>query len=151
MRASKLPMPGVRRPFHYGLIILLCLVFDGFFGLQAKDYGGLEQQRVEAIFPGSDGLSEPDGEFKVRTIRTGKEVLGYVFQSQDVVDIPAYSGKPINMQVILDTHGVIQDAYVLEHHEPILLIGIPVEKLHAFDAKYKGVKADRRGGRWPVQ
>ncbi len=137
-------MPGVRRPFHYGLIILLCLVFDGFFGLQAKDYGGLEQQRVEAIFPGSDGLSEPDGEFKVRTIRTGKEVLGYVFQSQDVVDIPAYSGKPINMQVILDTHGVIQDAYVLEHHEPILLIGIPVEKLHAFDAKYKGVKADRR-------
>ncbi|UVM46817.1 NosR/NirI family protein [Pseudomonas brassicacearum] len=144
MRASKLPMPGVRRPFHYGLIILLCLVFDGFFGLQAKDYGGLEQQRVEAIFPGSDGLSEPDGEFKVRTIRTGKEVLGYVFQSQDVVDIPAYSGKPINMQVILDTHGVIQDAYVLEHHEPILLIGIPVEKLHAFDAKYKGVKADRR-------
>ncbi|UZE15994.1 NosR/NirI family protein [Pseudomonas sp. B21-054] len=144
MRASKLPMPGVRRPFNYGLIILLCLVFDGFFGLQAKDYGGLEQQRVEAIFPGSDGLSEPDGEFKVRTIRTGKEVLGYVFQSQDVVDIPAYSGKPINMQVILDTHGVIQDAYVLEHHEPILLIGIPVEKLHAFDAKYKGVKADRR-------
>ncbi|UZE89345.1 NosR/NirI family protein [Pseudomonas viciae] len=119
-------------------------MFDGFFGLQAKDYGGLEQQRVEAIFPGSDGLSEPDGEFKVRTIRTGKEVLGYVFQSQDVVDIPAYSGKPINMQVILDTHGVIQDAYVLEHHEPILLIGIPVEKLHAFDAKYKGVKADRR-------
>jgi len=71
-------------------------------------------------------------------------VLGYVFQSQDVVDIPAYSGKPINMQVILDTHGVIQDAYVLEHHEPILLIGIPVEKLHAFDAKFKGVKADRR-------
>nr|WP_281460051.1 NosR/NirI family protein [Pseudomonas sp. P13] len=144
MRASKLPMPGVPRSFHYGLIILLCLVFDGFFGLQAKDYGGLEQQRVETIFPGSDGLSEPDGEFKVRTIRTGKDVLGYVFQSQNVVDVPAYSGKPINMQVILDTHGVIQDAYVLEHHEPILLIGIPVEKLHAFDAKYKGVKADRR-------
>ncbi|MGU9803650.1 UNVERIFIED_CONTAM: regulatory protein NosR [Pseudomonas sp. CM11] len=144
MRASKLPMPGVPRSFHYGLIILLCLVFDGFFGLQAKDYGGLEQQRVETIFPGSDGLSEPDGEFKVRTIRTGKDVLGYVFQSQNVVDIPAYSGKPINMQVILDTHGVIRDAYVLEHHEPILLIGIPVEKLHAFDAKYKGVKADRR-------
>lgn len=137
-------MPGVPRSFHYGLIILLCLVFDGFFGLQAKDYGGLEQQRVETIFPGSDGLSEPDGEFKVRTIRTGKDVLGYVFQSQNVVDIPAYSGKPINMQVILDTHGVIQDAYVLEHHEPILLIGIPVEKLHALDAKYKGVKADRR-------
>ncbi|QKJ38512.1 regulatory protein NosR [Pseudomonas sp. MPDS] len=115
-----------------------------FFRITGEGHGGLEQQRVETIFPGSDGLSEPDGEFKVRTIRTGKDVLGYVFQSQNVVDIPAYSGKPINMQVILDTHGVIQDAYVLEHHEPILLIGIPVEKLHALDAKYKGVKADRR-------
>ena len=144
MRASKFSLPGVRRPLSYGLIILLCLVLGGFSGLQAKDYDGLEQQRVDAIFPGSDKLSEPAGEFKVRTISTGKEVLGYVFQSQDVVDIPAYSGKPINMQVILDTHGVIQDAYVLEHHEPILLIGIPVEKLHAFDAKYKGIKADKR-------
>ncbi|KJZ39916.1 MULTISPECIES: transcriptional regulator NosR [Pseudomonas] len=144
MRASKLSLSGVRRPFKYGLIILLCLVFGGFSGLQAKDYGGLEQQRVDAIFPGSDKLSEPTGEFKVRTISSGKNLLGYVFQSQDVVDIPAYSGKPVNMQVILDSAGVIQDAYVLEHHEPILLIGIPVDKLHAFDAKYKGIKADRR-------
>ncbi|KJZ46622.1 ferredoxin [Pseudomonas fluorescens] len=135
---------GYPHPFNYGQILMLVMLFCACFGLQAKEYGGLEQQRIEKTFPGSDSLSEPDGEFKVRTISTGKAVLGYVFQSQDVVDIPAYSGKPINMQVILDTHGVIQDAYVLEHHEPILLIGIPVEKLHAFDAKYKGVKADRR-------
>ncbi|VVO21352.1 transcriptional regulator NosR [Pseudomonas fluorescens] len=144
MRASRLSLPCVLRPFNYGLIILLCLVFDGFSGLQAKEYGEIEQQRIEKIFPGSASVSEPTGEFKVRTISTGEKVLGYVFQSQDVVDIPAYSGKPINMQVILDAGGVIQDAYVLEHHEPILLIGIPVEKLHAFDAKYKGIKADRR-------
>ena len=136
--------PSNRYPFKYGLMLMLIMLFCGGSGLQAKEYGGLEQQRIETIFPNSDNLSEPVGEFKVRTISTGKNPLGYVFQSQDVVDIPAYSGKPINMQVILDTHGVIQDAYVLEHHEPILLVGIPVEKLHAFDAKYKGVKADRR-------
>ncbi|VVO16887.1 transcriptional regulator NosR [Pseudomonas fluorescens] len=144
MRASKLLLPCVLRPFKYGLFILLCLVFGGFCGLQAKEYGEIEQQRIEKIFPGGASVSAPTGDFKVRTISTGEKVLGYVFQSQDVVAIPAYSGKPINMQVILDAGGVIQDAYVLEHHEPILLIGIPVEKLHAFDAKYKGVKADRR-------
>ena len=71
-------------------------------------------------------------------------MVGYVFQSLDVVDIPAYSGKPINTQVILDTAGVIQDAYVLEHHEPILLIGIPEEKLHGFSARYKGIKVTQR-------
>ncbi|WP_150803898.1 transcriptional regulator NosR [Pseudomonas fluorescens] len=134
----------ILRPFKHALLLVLILLCGGFSGLQAKEYGGLEQQRIETVFPDSDSLSEPTGEFKVRTISVGTTLLGYVFQSQDVVDIPAYSGKPINMQVILDTQGVIQDAYVLEHHEPILLIGIPVEKLHAFDAKYKGIKADKR-------
>ncbi|MFD2434988.1 FMN-binding protein [Modicisalibacter luteus] len=69
--------------------------------------------------------------------------MGYAFQSLDVVDIPAYSGKPVNIQVLMDAAGVIQDAYVLEHHEPILLIGIPEERLHEFTAKYQGISADQ--------
>src|SRR3546814_12359045 len=48
------------------------------------------------------------------------------------------------MQVLLDPQGVIVDAYVLEHHEPILLIGIPEEELHAFNAKYQGIRVDQR-------
>lgn len=48
------------------------------------------------------------------------------------------------MQVLLDPQGVIRDAYVLEHHEPILLIGIPEQKLHDFNAKYQGIRADQR-------
>src|SRR5690606_41502486 len=71
-------------------------------------------------------------------------VYGYAFESINVLNIPAYSGKPINMLVLMDTDGVIQDAYVLEHHEPILLIGIHEQKLHDFTALYAGVKADQR-------
>jgi NosR/NirI family nitrous oxide reductase transcriptional regulator len=112
--------------------------------VQAKPYGEIEQQRIDLFFPDADAPSAPQGEFNVRTLSSGDKVLGYVFQSLDVVDIPAYSGKPINMQVILDTAGVIQDAYVLEHHEPILLIGIPEAKLHAFNAKYQGIKVNQR-------
>jgi NosR/NirI family nitrous oxide reductase transcriptional regulator len=126
------------------LLILLGLLFAAMPGVQAKPYGEIEQQRIDLFFPDADAPSEPQGEFNVRTLSSGDEVLGYVFQSLDVVDIPAYSGKPINMQVILDTAGVIQDAYVLEHHEPILLIGIPEAKLHAFNAKYKGIKVNQR-------
>ncbi|WP_324745899.1 transcriptional regulator NosR [Pseudomonas veronii] len=120
------------------------LLVISFITLQAKDYGGIEQQRISEVFAGNVDISAPVDEFKVRVVKSEGKIKGYVFQSQDVVDIPAYSGKPINMQVILDTQGVILDAYVLEHHEPILLIGIPVEKLHTFDDKYKGIKADRR-------
>ncbi len=39
---------------------------------------------------------------------------------------------------------MILDAYVLEHHEPILLIGIAEEKLHAFSARYSGIKVNQR-------
>ncbi|WP_445262548.1 transcriptional regulator NosR [Pseudomonas sp. EA_105y_Pfl2_R69] len=136
---SHLPCSWVVR-----LLILLGLLFAAMPGVQAKPYGEIEQQRIDLFFPDADAPSEPQGEFNVRTLSSGDEVLGYVFQSLDVVDIPAYSGKPINMQVILDTAGVIQDAYVLEHHEPILLIGIPEAKLHAFNAKYKGIKVNQR-------
>ncbi len=132
------------RSLGMAVTVLFALMFATFQSVQAKSYGEIEQQRIDLVFPKADSVSAPQGEFKVRTLSRGDEVLGYVFQSLDVVDIPAYSGKPINMQVILDTAGVIQDAYVLEHHEPILLIGIPEAKLHAFNAKYKGIKVNQR-------
>ncbi|WP_053179730.1 transcriptional regulator NosR [Pseudomonas kilonensis] len=124
-----------------GLFVLL-LLFAGI--VQAKDYGDIQQQRIHHVLSQTDAISEPDGPFKVRKLSAAGKVLGYVFQSLDVVDIPAYSGKPINVQVILDPAGVILDAYVLEHHEPILLIGIAEEKLHAFSARYSGIKVNQR-------
>ncbi|WP_223530240.1 transcriptional regulator NosR [Pseudomonas sp. BF-B-26] len=135
---------GNLRAWGVGLVVMLTLMLATFEGAQAKQYGDIEQQRIEKTFPQTDSVSAPEGPFKVRTLSAAGKVIGYVFQSLDVVDIPAYSGKPINTQVILDTAGVIQDAYVLEHHEPILLIGIPEAKLHGFSAKYKGVKVSQR-------
>jgi NosR/NirI family nitrous oxide reductase transcriptional regulator len=135
---------GNLRAWGVGLVVMLTLMLATFEGAQAKQYGDIEQQRIEKTFPQTDSVSAPEGRFKVRTLSAAGKVIGYVFQSLDVVDIPAYSGKPINTQVILDTAGVIQDAYVLEHHEPILLIGIPEAKLHGFSAKYKGVKVSQR-------
>ena len=126
------------------LVFLLVLLFAAIQGAHAKDYGGLERERMQLAFPELDSVSEPQGEFQVRTLSKGDEVLGYAFQSIDVVNIPAYSGKPINMQVILDPKGVIRDAYMLEHHEPIVLIGIPEKKIHDFNATYTDIKVDQR-------
>jgi len=135
---------GNLRAWGVGLVVMLTLMLATFEAVQAKQYGDIEQQRIEKTFPQTDSVSAPEGRFKVRTLSAAGKVIGYVFQSLDVVDIPAYSGKPINTQVILDTTGTIQDAYVLEHHEPILLIGIPEAKLHGFSAKYKGIKVSQR-------
>lgn len=129
------------RCWLHGLLALLL----SFMSLaQARDYGEIQQQRIHHVLNQTDTLSAPEGPFKVRTLSAAGKVLGYVFQSLDVVNIPAYSGKPINVQVILDPAGMILDAYVLEHHEPILLIGIAEEKLHGFSARYSGIKVNQR-------
>lgn len=105
----------------------------------------LLEQRIEQFFPEATVISEPEGEYRVRTLSDAEgTVYGYAFESIDVFNIPAYSGKPVNMGILLDTEGVIVDAYVLEHHEPILLIGIPEQRLHDFNARYAGIKADQR-------
>ncbi|MCK9535366.1 MAG: NosR/NirI family protein [Pseudomonas sp.] len=125
-------------------MILLILCFYGLSSAQAANLTALEKGRIALTFPQSGTITEPEGEFQIRQILSGDELLGYAYQTINVVDIPAYSGKPINLQVLLDPQGVIQDAYVLEHHEPILLIGIPEQKLHDFAAKYAGIKVDQR-------
>ncbi|WP_213662682.1 transcriptional regulator NosR [Stutzerimonas stutzeri] len=131
------------RSWGNGLVVLLAVALCA-VQAQAKDYA-VEQQRIEQFFPKATHISEPEGEYQVRTLADGAgTVYGYAYQSINVTQIPAYSGKPINMQVLLDPQGVIVDAYVLEHHEPILLIGIPEQKLHDFDLKYAGIKADQR-------
>ncbi|BBP59632.1 NosR/NirI family protein [Pseudomonas sp. St316] len=140
------PLFVMQHPSRFWLRALLTLLFlfVAQAQAQAKDYGDTPQQRIHHALNQTDSISEPEGRFKVRTLSAAGKVVGYVFQSLDVVDIPAYSGKPINVQVILDPAGVILDAYVLEHHEPILLIGIAEEKLHAFSARYSGIKVNQR-------
>src|SRR5690606_29218190 len=122
------------------LLALVCCVFTA----QAKEYEA-ESQRIELFFPNATDISQPEGDYQVRTLADGTgAVLGYAFQSINVTDMPAYSGKPINLQILLDPKGIIVDAYMLEHHEPIVLIGIPEKKVHDFNANYAGIGVDQR-------
>jgi NosR/NirI family nitrous oxide reductase transcriptional regulator len=75
----------------------------------------------------------------------GKERLaGYVFLSTDVVDIPAYSGKPVITLIGMDTRGIITGVRILKHSEPILLAGIPESALLKFIAQYLGKAGDAK-------
>jgi NosR/NirI family nitrous oxide reductase transcriptional regulator len=67
-----------------------------------------------------------------------KTLIGYVFLSTDIVDIPGYSGQPIVTLIGMNTEGVITGAQVLRHSEPILLLGIPESDLARFIRQYVG-------------
>lgn len=74
----------------------------------------------------------------------GRRLVGWVVLSTDVVDIKAYSGKPLVTLVGLDPDGTIVGARVVHHSEPILLVGIPESALHEFVAFYVGKPAATR-------
>jgi NosR/NirI family nitrous oxide reductase transcriptional regulator len=87
--------------------------------------------RIEAaqIFPGADRLGPPEGEPPLAPAYAGDRLLGYVYLNSDVTDSTGYSGKPIHILVALDTDGVIRGVRLVDHKEPIVLIGIPERKV----------------------
>ena len=102
------------------------------------------RQVIEKAFPEADSVVPVEGNRAIQELRSGDELLGYGYQTLDFVQTPAYSGKPVNAMVVLDTEGTIKAAKVIHHDEPILLVGIPESKLHEFTDQYSGLSADQR-------
>ncbi|MFC1747643.1 4Fe-4S binding protein [Pseudomonadota bacterium] len=85
------------------------------------------------IFQQSKTISLP----VIEALKGGK-VFAYLFLSTDLVDIPAYSGKPMVTLIAIDANGKILNAEIVHHSEPILLVGIPESVLEVFMAQYIG-------------
>jgi transcriptional regulator of nitric oxide reductase len=80
----------------------------------------------------------PSGEPQAIPAYDGDKLLGYVFYSRVVAASVGYSGKPLNVLVGLDLAGRITGLELVEHHEPILVIGVSDIDLHAFVDQYRG-------------
>jgi NosR/NirI family nitrous oxide reductase transcriptional regulator len=65
--------------------------------------------------------------------------IGFVFLTSDFVSTTGYSGKPIHQLVAVSKEGVIQKVLLVEHHEPIVLVGIPEKRIVAVLKEYIGL------------
>jgi len=102
------------------------------------------RQVIQKAFPTVTTVVPREDNRAIQELYAGDELKGYAYQSLDFIQTPAYSGKPLNIVVVLDTDGKIVSSRVIEHHEPILLVGIPESKLHDFTDQYVGLAADQR-------
>ncbi|MBY0430224.1 MAG: FMN-binding protein, partial [Rhodospirillales bacterium] len=87
-----------------------------------------------AVFSGAERFGPIEGTPPAQAAYKDGKVVGYVFVTSDI----GYSGKPIRVLAGMDTDGLITGAKVVEHHEPILLVGIPQEKLFDYVGRYVG-------------
>lgn len=93
------------------------------------------------VLPGASQFEPVEGAPYAVGKDAAGEVVGWIARSTDVVDIKAYSSKPLVTLIGLDTRGIIVGARLLGHSEPILLVGIPEKVLHDFIAEYVGLPA----------
>jgi len=67
------------------------------------------------------------------------ETVGWAFLTSDFVSTTGYSGKPIHIIVAVDLDAVVTGVRLVEHAEPIILIGIPERKIKALTERYAGL------------
>jgi NosR/NirI family nitrous oxide reductase transcriptional regulator len=91
------------------------------------------------IFPGTDKLGQATGDPLVAPAYQQGRQLGFVFLTSDFMNTTGYSGKPIHQLVAMDMQGVIRKVLLVEHHEPIVLIGIPEKRITAVLKDYEGL------------
>src|SRR5512146_3443190 len=134
--------PGVRDTTHGRwrtslLLALACLLVAA---PDTASAAGIDTQfpMVHQYFPQATGFGPVQGTPPAANVYQSGRIVGYVFESKMVAPIPAYSGEPIDILIAIDTTGRIVGAEVLEQHEPILLVGIPVQRLHDLVARYVG-------------
>ena len=81
------------------------------------------------VDPAADSFGQVEDNPPAAKLLKGGQLVGYAFLTNDVVDATGYSGKPINIVVGIDLDGKITGARLVEHHEPIVLVGIPQAKI----------------------
>jgi NosR/NirI family nitrous oxide reductase transcriptional regulator len=144
------------RPWHLAALLVPCLAAVLAASTPANAETRLNhyltQLQPRDIDPAADAFGPVGGPLPAAPLLKGGQVVGYAFLNQDIVDSTGYSGKPIDIVVGLGVDGHITGAKLVEHHEPIFLVGIPPAKVEHFIAGYVGqdmLKASV-GGRTPA-
>ena len=122
-------------------IFLILIILPSAGNAQARSDSA---RQLQIIFPGAERIGPFEGSPPAAAAWRGSEIIGYVFLTSDVVRSVGYSGKPIKTAVGLDTSGNITGAAVIEHHEPILVLGIDQSHLEAFVKTYTGINVRQK-------
>lgn len=99
----------------------------------------LTETPAAALVEGADAYGPLRDELPVAPVLRGGETLGYAFLTSDFVGTTGYSGKPIHTLVAVGPDAKIIGVRLVKHSEPIVLIGIPNEKIEALAAAFVGL------------
>ena len=120
------------RIVSFVLVALMSLFLSAVQGLADESLQHfLSGTQPNELIQGANAYGEAVGSPPLVPVLSGGKAVGYAYLNTDFSSAVGYSGKPIRILVGIDPKGVIRGIKLVEHKEPIVLIGIPQEKVVA--------------------
>src|SRR5665647_986848 len=111
---------------------------------EARAAGRLNDYLAKAepaeLVAGANRFGSLQGDPAIAPAYKDDQLLGFVYLNSDFANATGYSGKPIQLLIGIDPKGVITGLKLVEHKEPIVLVGIPVKRI--LDAVNKLIGTD---------
>ncbi|MFN3937448.1 MAG: 4Fe-4S binding protein [Gemmobacter sp.] len=130
-------------------LLLLCLLLVP--GLARADHALLSRFLAEVpaaeLVEGAEGYGPLLDNLPVAPVLRAGRTVGWAFVNSSFVGTTGYSGKPIHVLIALDPDAVVQGVRLVQHSEPIVLIGIPEARIARLTEDFRGrdIAAEARG------
>ena len=119
-------------PFVLAAVLLMCATLWAQAAYAASELATYLPKVAPAdMFAGADRFGAPQGDPPIVPVYRGDQLQGFVYLNSDFANAVGYSGKPIQILVGIDPKGVITGLKLVDHKEPIVLVGIPVARIVA--------------------
>jgi NosR/NirI family nitrous oxide reductase transcriptional regulator len=113
-------------------VLSICTIVSTQSAYSASDLATYLPKAAPAdFFPGSDRFGPPQGDPPFVPVYRGDQLQGFIYLNSDFANAVGYSGKPIHILVGIDPKGVITGLKLVDHKEPIVLVGIPEARIVA--------------------
>jgi NosR/NirI family transcriptional regulator, nitrous oxide reductase regulator len=99
----------------------------------------LDKAKPSELVPGADSYGAMSHKAPVVPAMKDGKRIGWVFLTSDFVPTAGYSGKPIHILAGISDDAIITGVRLMQHHEPIVLVGIPEARIKAVTEKFAGL------------
>jgi NosR/NirI family nitrous oxide reductase transcriptional regulator len=115
--------------FGVAALVVVISLFVGTAMAAGRLQEFLPKSQPGELLPEADRLGPVQGEPPLAPAYRGDRLVGFVYLNSDFANATGYSGKPIHMLVGIDPQGVVRGLKLVDHKEPIVLIGIPEQRI----------------------
>ena len=85
----------------------------------------------QEFFSKATRFGATQGEPPLLPVYAGDALLGFVYLNSDFTGAVGYSGKPVRILVGIDVQGTLTAFKLVDHKEPIVLVGVPERRVVA--------------------